>query len=438
MRWIAFNPVNPNIAYFLTMYHNPSLSPPYAYDEIKMIDFSTPDHMVTHIAGAAPGVKPGDTRHPEYQGCYLDVFKAGSDTSDASLLQWQYTYRTWSVRDNSGDPTGPYVADTEYTFFNSTVSPEGCGSQDYKSLTMEGQVALLPAPAKYWAFGWDAVWYSPPVFTSDGEIMYLVYRCDNDVFQGILALNLTSGNMSLVINFWSDDNFGTPWYNNNNQMYFGTTQLSNDNSMMYIMTNGDWAASRNGDTEVWSLNLKTGEFKMVFDTVASLSGTYYSGGCDAPMVLSPDGKKMWFASDGADGRATVAFMNMHDFSGGIVYDRAALWPSYGYVGPAVTFESYYYASMTPDGKNVVIYDGADDANSGKNNIFLMSTAPPYNMHSIIGFNSYSLPGSNERSGEWDKGAEWSFTCPDRTCDGPVGFADFGVNFGAVSPGKLQQ
>jgi hypothetical protein len=452
-QWIVYSPVDPNIAYFSTVGD---------VVQIKMIDFSTPDNMVTLIAGALPGAVPGDTRYPEDQGCYVDVFNVSEETNSTELLQWRYTYRSYETTDNSTDPTDGEVFEpgVDYHFFNATVSPQGCGTEPPFRFLID-QVAMLPAPAKDWCFG---DWYDFPIassaaITSDGEMMYLMMRDDEGDdrrlgprywFNGILALNLTSGNMSKVVNFLGEENFGTPWYNDNpgNDIRTGTMQLSHDDSTLYIMTNGDWAHSRSPNgPDVWSLNLVTGEFKMIFDiydSFDSILGPFDSAVSNGvgPMVLAPDGKKMWFVGDMVEDGwySFVGFMNMEDFSGAIVYDRAAAWGEAGFAQYEGTFQlfSYPFLSMTPDSKNLVIY-GMPMEMPGK--ISIMPTTPPYNMHSIIGSADYVMPGmggmggplGSAVSGIWESGGEWTFACPDRTCDGPVGFANWAQGFGAMSP-----
>jgi hypothetical protein len=417
--WMVFSPVNPNIVYFMT------------WDlrmEIKMMDLSTPDMMITHIAGANFGASPSDTRHPEVQGCFVDVFNVSEDTNNTEHLQWRYTYRSYSHVDNSSDDAlgdgEVFEAGIDYNFFNATVSPVNCSTVDEDDVDMEDTLPLLPAPAKHWFWGNDADWYSAGVLTSDGEIMYLMFEGDDSDFWGILALNLTSGNMSEVVNFWSDENYGSPWYNDNDAMEMGTMQLSHDDSTMYILTDADWADCRECDNEVWSLNLVTGEFRMIFDVYANLNTYYY---LPSPMSLSPDGKKMWFSDDCDNCEAMVGYMNMDDFSGSVVYDRYNEWYDYDYAGPSIYFESYYVSGgMTPDSKNFVIMDEYE------NNVLIMPTTPPYNMHSVIGFGNYAMPSM--WSSEWEDGGEITVACPDRTCDGPVGFANWDYeSIGVVSP-----
>jgi hypothetical protein len=67
-QWIVYSPVDPNIAYFMT-YTEVAQGLPIGL-QIKMIDFSTPENMVTLIAGGLPGLVPGDG------GCYFDVLNA--------------------------------------------------------------------------------------------------------------------------------------------------------------------------------------------------------------------------------------------------------------------------------------------------------------------------------------------------------------------------
>lgn len=415
--WMVFSPANPNIVYFMTWYW---------FMEIKMMDLSTPDMMITHIAGANFGASPGDTRHPEVQGCFVDVFNVSEDTNNTEHLQWRYTYRSYSHVDNTTDDVlgdgEVFVAGTDYHFFNATVSPVNCSTVDPADINMEDTLPLLPAPAKHWFMGSDADWYSAGVLTSDGEIMYLMFQGSD--FMGILALNLTSGNMSEVVNFWSDENYGSPWYNSNNEMYTGTMQLSHDDSTMYILTDADWAECRGCYNEVWSLNLVTGEFRMIFDVYENLNTYYYD---TSPMSLSPDGKRMWFADDDNNAEAMVGYMNMDDFSGSVVYDRYNEWYDYDDSGPSIYFESYYVSGgMTPDSKNFVIFDWDE------NNVLIMPTTPPYNMHSIIGFGNYAMPGIS--NSDWEDGGEMTVACPDRTCDGPVGFANWDyTSVGVMSP-----
>jgi hypothetical protein len=252
--------------------------------------------------------------------------------------------------------------------------------------------------------------------TSDGKVLYL--SMESNGFEGIVGLNLTSGMMFEVVNFRSDENYDM-W----GDLDIGHIELSKDDSTLYIMTDDEYWGCEECDQSIFRLDLTTGAFHMVFDVPSAFRGYYDDE--EGVMTLSPDGKKMWLAG-GYSGYAWVGFVNMDDFSSALVYDRYETWDDYDYSGPSIYFEAYGKPTMTPDGKNFIFFD------ENENNVLVMPTTPPYNMHSIIGFANYAIPYLT--SDWWTRGSEVATACPDRTCDGPVGFANWDDDsYGTMSP-----